>query len=150
MEKIGMSEKENPLASIDGNSLNEKIKDDEISRKMTLVEVGEIALEVIQSYIHQGEKDIGWELSTISDKLQVVIILNFFDEVTMTVKLYPHKNNIRENVFRFEVFLTKAGEMRGTRIASVEIQAEKISRAEVSSFLGGILTRTGIKKPSNI
>jgi len=113
-----------------------------------LVEVGEMTLEIIQSYIQHGEKDVGWELSTVSDKLQVVIVLNFFDEVTMTVKLYPHRNNIRENVFRFEVFMTPAGEMRGTRIASVEIPPEKISREEISSFLGGILTRTGIKKPS--
>lgn len=149
MEKIGMSDSEVPLVPPDGNSAKDKGPDGGIPKKRTLVEVGELALDVIQSNIYQGEKDVGWELSIIADRLQVVLILNFFDEVTMTVKLYPHKNNIRKSVFRFEVFLTPAGEMRGTRIASVEIPEEKISREEIASFLGGILTRTGIKKTSS-
>ena len=111
---------------------------------MKLFEVGEIALGTLQSYIHDSEKDVGWEIYVNSDNLQTTMNLNFFDAMGLTIKLYQHKNSSRETVFRFEVFITAVGEMRGTRIASVEIQQEKITLQDIQSFLEGVLARTGV------
>jgi len=113
---------------------------------MKLVEVGESALKCFLAQIHQQERDVGWELTLTSDSFQFSFVLNFFDEMSLFLKIYQHKNVLREGVYRFEAFMAGVGDMRGTRIACVEFLKEKDLHTDIQTFIEGILLRTGLKK----
>jgi hypothetical protein len=112
----------------------------------TLQNLGNLALEGIRDYLSGIPRDAGTEITLQSNDFQVTLSVNLFDEMSLFLKIFPHKNVTRENVFRFEVFMAKSGDNRGRRIAVIELpKGDDISR-DVKSFLEGVLTRSGFQR----
>ena len=112
---------------------------------VSLSTVGNIVLESIRRYVSRREKDSGLEIVLNGNTFQETFILNFFDEITLFIKIFPHKNIVRESVFRLEVFMARTGDMRGRRIAVVEVPRSDDVVEDIRSFIEGILSRAGLK-----
>lgn len=118
----------------------EKISD------LTLDRVGQLILESIRSFLQAQPRDVGIEWKFQANAFQETFSVNFFDEITLLLKIFPHKNIIREKIFRIEVYQSHGGEMRGRRIASEEIPKSDTIEEDIRSFVHGILSRAGVGK----
>ena len=112
---------------------------------LSLFTVGDIVLASIRRYISMCAKDPGLEIALNWNAFQQTFVLNFFDEITLFIKIFPHKNVVRESVFRLEVFMARCGDMRGRRIAVIEVPRSNDVVDDIQSFIEGILSRAGLK-----
>ncbi len=107
--------------------------------KTTLVDVGDAAFQVLMGYLHRRGTDPGAEVTITSSGLQESIFLRLVDTTVLLMKIFPHKNFLDQGVFRIEVFRTRPGDLRGNRIAFVEIPKGNDAREEVRLFIEGVL-----------
>lgn len=109
--------------------------------KITLREIGDAAFAILMGYLHRGGTDPGAEVTLSSSDLQETIFLRLIDTTLLLMKIFPHKNFLDQSVFRIEVFRTRPGDLRGNRIAFVEIPKGDDAREEIRLFIEGVLSQ---------
>jgi len=110
---------------------------------LTLVDVGDIVFRVMQKFFFRENRDPGVEVTINSSALQESLFLRLPDFSTLLIKIFPHKNFMNVGVFRIEVYKTKPGDMRGNRVAFVEISLDSGAIDEIRLFVEGVLSQLG-------
>ena len=111
---------------------------------LTLCDVGDIVFRVMLRYFYRSGSDLGAEMSMNSTPLQESCLVHLLDTTNLLIKMFPHRNYLQNAVFRIEVYKTKPGDMRGTRVAFVEIPKGHDILGEVKSFIEGALAQSGL------
>ncbi|HEY9070240.1 MAG TPA: hypothetical protein VIV61_08265 [Candidatus Ozemobacteraceae bacterium] len=110
---------------------------------LTLVDVGDIVFRVMQNFLFREQRDPGVEVTINSNAYQESLFLRLPDFSTLLIKIFPHRNFMNAPVFRTEVYKTKSGDMRGNRIAFVEISLDSGASDEIRLFIEGVLSQLG-------
>lgn len=84
------------------------------------------------------------ETVMVGNPMQETFSLKLPDRSNAFVKVFPHKNHLGEGVYRLEVFHTRPGDMRGTRIAFIEVPRHEKGLEETQRFMGGVLPQIGL------
>ncbi|MFZ2957864.1 MAG: hypothetical protein WA705_13335 [Candidatus Ozemobacteraceae bacterium] len=114
---------------------------------LKISDVGEAIFKTVETIIARFGRDMGVELSLVTAPLQESFTLLLPDESNLFIKVFPHKNFLNETVFRIEVYTTRPGDMRGNRVAFVEIGRSSESLSEIPPFVEGVLTRSSLGEP---
>ncbi|NLI78292.1 MAG: hypothetical protein GX442_17885 [Candidatus Riflebacteria bacterium] len=112
--------------------------------KLTLVDVGDAAFRVLQRYLFRRGTDPGAEVTVTSSDMQESLFVRLADSSTILTKIFPHKNFLEEGVYRIEVFRTKPGDLRGNRVAFVEIPKGTDAVEEIRLFIEGVLSQSDL------
>ncbi len=110
---------------------------------LSLQDVGDLIYRASQRYLFREKKDLGMEVSIQTNSLQETIILRLVDKSHLLVKVFPHKNFSQEFVYRIEVYKTREGEMRGTKIAFLEASRQDSAVVEIQKFVQSFLSQLG-------
>ncbi|MBF0499872.1 MAG: hypothetical protein HQM09_07055 [Candidatus Riflebacteria bacterium] len=119
----------------------------EKGKLLTLTELGQAVFKTVDTYLARFGRDMGVEMSLVVGPLQESFTLFLPDGSSLFLKTFPHKNFKNETVFRIEVYMTRSGDMRGNRVAFIEIARVQESLIEIPPFVEGVLTRSSLSEP---
>ena len=111
---------------------------------LTLRDVGDAVYRVMMRYLCRNGTDLGAEMTMNSTSLQESLMVHLLDTTNLLIKTFPHRNYLQLDVFRIEVYKTRPGDMRGNRVAFVEIPRDDYSLGEIKSFIEGALGQSGL------
>ena len=110
---------------------------------LSLQDVGELIYRATQRYLFRKNEDLGMDVTIQIGALQETMILRLLDGSHVLVKVFPHKNFSQELVYRIEVYKTREGEMRGTKIAFLEASRQDSAVVEIQRFVQSFLSQMG-------
>jgi len=111
---------------------------------LNLLDVGDAVYRVMQRFLFRNGNDPGAEIWINSSSMQESINVKLADSTTLLIKIFPHKNYLLLGVFRIEVYKTKPKDMRGNRIAFVEVPNGTDGIQEIKLFIEGVLSQNGL------
>ena len=106
-----------------------------------------IIFKTVETIFARYGRDMGVEMSLVTSPLQESFTLLLPDESSLFIKVFPHKNFLNETVFRIEVYTTRPGDLRGSRVGFVEIRRSCESLSEIPPFVEGVLARSSLGEP---
>lgn len=112
--------------------------------EVTLEDVGGHVVKIFQNAAFRDGVDLGWELLILGSPLQHTYQLNFFDEIQLSIKIFPHRNDVHDFLFRIEIYKSFRNEARGTRISCQEFPKSETLFSELDGFFSGLLKKLGI------
>ncbi len=110
---------------------------------LSLQDVGDLIYRASQRYLFRKNDDLGMDVTIQTGSLQETMILRLLDSSHVLVKVFPHKNFSQELVYRIEVYKTREGEMRGTKIAFLEASRQDSAIIEIQRFVQSYLSQMG-------
>lgn len=110
---------------------------------LSLQDVGDLIYRATQRYLFRKNEDYGMDISIQTGALQETMTLRLLDNSHLLVKVFPHKNFSQEFVYRIEVYKTREGEMRGTKIAFLEASRQDSAVVEIQKFVQSFLSQLG-------
>ena len=102
---------------------------------LSLQDVGDLIYRATQRHLFRNNEDLGMDVTIQTGVLQETMVLRLLDNSHILVKVFPHKNFSQELIFRIEVYKTREGEMRGTKIAFLEASRHDSSTIEIQRFV---------------
>ena len=110
---------------------------------LSLQDVGDLIYRATQRFLFRNNEDLGMDVTIQTGALQETLILRLLDNSHILVKVFPHKNFSQELIYRIEVYKTREGEMRGTKIAFLEASRQDSSTIEIQKFVQSFLSQLG-------
>lgn len=110
---------------------------------LSLQDVGDLIYRVTQRYLFRNLNDYGIEVTMRSVPMQENLVLHLPDGSNLLVKTFPHKNVMRDLIYRIEVYKTRIGELRGVKIAFLEVTRADTAVSEIQKFVQGYLAQLG-------
>ena len=110
---------------------------------LTLQDVGDLIYRATQKYLFRNNEDLGMDITIQTGSLQETLILRLLDNSHILVKVFPHKNFSQQLIYRIEVYKTREGEMRGTKMAFLEASRQDSSTIEIQRFVKSFLSQLG-------
>ncbi len=110
---------------------------------LSLQDVGDLIYRATQRFLFRQKEDLGMDVTIQTSALQETLVLRLLDNSHVLVKVFPHKNFSQELIYRIEVYKTREGEMRGTKIAFLEASRQDSSTTEIQRFVESFLAQLG-------
>jgi hypothetical protein len=110
---------------------------------LSLQDVGDLIFRIVQRYLFRKNEDVGMDVTIQANPLQETLMLRLLNNTHLLVKIFPHKNYSQQLVYRIEVYKTRAGDMRGNKIAFMEAAQTDDAIDEVHRFVQSFLAQLG-------
>ncbi len=112
-------------------------------KPISLRDLGDWIHMILSKQFSSGD-NVLVEMTMTGTSMQETISLKLPDRSHAFLKVFPHKNYLGDGVFRIEVFHTRPGDMRGTRIAFIEVPRHERALEELQRFMAGIMPQLGV------